>query len=285
MLPITAGASYKIMTQYDQIGAEYDVVDQQFFKLLESKVMENVLRPELVRPGLKLVEFAAGTGFYTKRAFAWSSSSNGVHVTSIDISPVMVDIIAQRNADKAATGLLRLITADGRLPRSYAPDGVTRGYFDGAFGGWFLNYAASRAELRAMMDCIAVNLKPGGFFVGVVPGETEDLEARRQRLREPPFDRLYLRLDLTRELDDGSGWWNTVHINEALSFEAAHHRKSVYEEVAREAGFGAVEWSSGNLDRDEFIKPGMVVQNDLSPEDYELYAKVGMFSVIKMYKE
>ncbi|OAA59988.1 hypothetical protein ISF_05999 [Cordyceps fumosorosea ARSEF 2679] len=272
------------MTQYDHIGAQYEQANEQFYKFLEGKLMENALRPEIAdRPGLKLLEFAAGTGFYTSRALAWSAPDTSL--TSMDISRAMLDVTAGNNATAVSSGRLRLLLADGAHPRSYAPDDHSEEYFDGAFGGWFLNYAEGRETLRSMFDNIALNLRPGGFFVGVVPYPEEDLAARGRACKEPPLRDIYPFLDFTRPLEDGSGWWFTCHVDETLSFETAHHRRSVFEEVAREAGFSEMEWSPANLPREEFISRGAVVKNDLSPEVYKAYADVGILAVIKVYKK
>ncbi|TQW00976.1 hypothetical protein V2A60_002004 [Cordyceps javanica] len=274
------------MTQYDHIGAKYEQANEQFYKLLEGKLMQNALGPELAdKSGLKLLEFAAGTGFYTSRVLAWSPDAT---ITSMDISQAMLDVNAAHNADAVAAGRLRYLVADGARPQSYAPGGsggATSEYFDGAFGGWFLNYATNRASLRDMFDNIALNIKPGGFFVGVVPYPTEDLAARGRACKEPPLRDIYPFLDFTRPLDDDSGWWFTCHVDETLNFECAHHRKSVFEEVAAAAGFTDIEWSPANLPREDFISPGAVVKHDLPPEVYKAYTSVGILSVIKIYKK
>ncbi len=273
------------MTQYDNIGAQYDQANEQFYKLLEGKLMQNALAPELAKqPALRLLEFAAGTGFYTSRMLSWSAPSTTI--TAMDISQTMLDVNAQHNAAAVASGRLQFLAAtDGAQRRSYAPDGVTEEYFDAAFGGWFLNYADSRAGLRAMFDNIALNIKPGGFFVGVVPYPEEDLATREKRCKEPPLRDIYPYLDFTGPLDDGSGWWFTCHVDETLNFVTAHHRQSVYEEVAREAGFTDIEWSKADLPREEFVPPGAVVRNDLSPEVYKAYTDVGILAVIKIFKK
>ncbi|EGX96149.1 hypothetical protein CCM_00804 [Cordyceps militaris CM01] len=271
------------MTQYDDIGAKYEQVNEQFYKLLEGRLMQNALVPELrKKPKQQLLEFAAGSGFYTSRVLAWSP---GATITSMDISQAMLDINAASNAEAVAAGRLRLLAAaDGARPQSYGPpDGGD--CFDGAFGGWFLNYADSRAALRRMFDNIALNVKPGGFFVGVVPYPTEDLEARGRACRAPPLRHIYPFLDFTRPLEDGSGWWFTCNVDETLNFECAHHRKSVYDEVAKEAGFTDIEWLPANLPREDFVPPGVVLRNEFSPEVYKAYTDIGILAVIKVYKK
>ncbi|KAJ3479864.1 hypothetical protein NLG97_g8211 [Lecanicillium saksenae] len=117
-----------------------------------------------------------------------------------------------------------------------------------------------------MFDNIALNLKPGGFFVGVVPYPTEDVAERGRRCKSPEMKGIYPFLDFTRELEDGSGWYNTIHIDETLNFEAAHHKKA-------------------NLPREEFLPPGVVPVNDLTPEQYAAFADIGILAVIKIYKK
>ncbi|KAM3434193.1 hypothetical protein MY4824_005532 [Beauveria thailandica] len=274
------------MTQYDRIATQYgDEMSEQFYKLLECKLMERALAPELAkRTAPKLLEFAAGTGYYTSRLLSWKPDAT---LTSMDISQAMLDINAAHNAAAISAGRLRVLSADGSQPQSYAPDDDdgTGPYFDSAVGAWILNYADSRAALRRMFDNVALNVKPGGFFVGVVPHPAEDLVARGRACREQPLRDVYPFLEYTRPLDDGSGWWFRVHLDEGLSFECAHHRKSVYDEVAEEAGFTDIEWFPANLPRQDFVPPGAVPKHDLSPEVYKAFTDVGILSVVRFYKK
>ncbi|KAJ6784081.1 hypothetical protein PWT90_07134 [Aphanocladium album] len=271
------------MTQYDQIGDRYNAANEQFYKMLEGKLMENALTPELQKTsGLKLVEFAAGAGFYTSRMLNWSPDAT---ITAMDVSQAMLDANAKQNGAAVSSGRLRFLAADGSKPASYAPDGTTKEYFDGAFGGWFLNYALNRVDLRAMFDNIALNIKPGGFFVGVVPYPTEDVAERGRRCKAPEMRGIYPFLDFTRELEDGSGWYNTIHVDETLNFEAAHHKKSIFEQAGRDAGFTEMEWSLANLPREDFIPPGVTPVQDLTPEQYAAFADIGILAVIKIYKK
>ncbi|KAM3462375.1 hypothetical protein NHJ6243_004124 [Beauveria neobassiana] len=274
------------MTQYDRIATQYgDEMSKQFYKLLECKLVERALVPKLAkRCAPKLLELAAGTGYYTSRLLSWKPDAT---LTSMDISQAMLDINAAQNAAAISSGRLRVLSADGSQPQSYAPDDDDEDgpYFDGAIGAWILNYADSRAVLRRMFDNIALNIKPGGFFVGVVPYPTEDLVVRGRACKEQPLRDIYPFLEFTRPLDDGSGWWFRVHLDEGFILECVHIRKSVYEEVAEEAGFTDIEWFPANLPREDFVPPGMVPKHNLSPEVYKAFTDVGIFSVVRFYKK
>ncbi|PMB68462.1 hypothetical protein BM221_005041 [Beauveria bassiana] len=284
------------MTQYDRIATQYgDEMSKQFYKLLECKLVERALVPELAkRCAPKLLEFAAGTGYYTSRLLSWKPDAT---LTSMDISQAMLDINAAQNAAAISAGRLRVLSADGSQPQSYAPADDDRSsssssgsdedgpYFDGAIGAWILNYADSRAVLRRMFDNIALNIKPGGFFVGVVPYPTEDLVVRGRACKEQPLRDIHPFLEFTRPLDDDSGWWFRVHLDQVLILECVHHRKSVYEEVAEEAGFTEIEWFPAKLPREDFVPPGTMPKHDLSPEVYRAFTDVGIFSVVRFYKK
>ncbi|EFY87024.1 methyltransferase, putative [Metarhizium acridum CQMa 102] len=209
------------MTQYDSIGSSYLVVGELLFKQMELAMVRRAIRP-LLKPDATIVEFACGTGFYTQEILSWTTST----ITSMDISPVMLDI-ASKNISAGGRGRVRFVLGDGTVLRSYAPD-KSIGFFDCAFGGWFLNYAENRTELIAMFATIAHNLSHDGVFVGVVPHPTEDLIARRKAYSRSPLDRMWPRLEYIKEIDEGSGWSSRIHLDEDVSFVATHMKQSTY---------------------------------------------------------
>lgn len=236
------------MTQYDSLGESYDIAESMAFKLLDVHNAHQVAK-DYLKPGSKVIDFACGSGYYSTRLIKWGAAS----VTGVDISPAMLSVANRRHADLISSNQARFIVGDGTIPRSYAPDG-NQGYFDMAFGGWFLNYATTSEDLAAMFATIAVNLKPGGIFIGMVPHPTNDLEERANAYSKPPLSKMSPRNVYTEPLDSGRGIGLHVFVtDDGVDFMTAHMRKNVYEEAARLGGMkGKLEWRREILLGDEW---------------------------------
>ncbi|KHN94016.1 uncharacterized protein MAM_08145 [Metarhizium album ARSEF 1941] len=265
------------MTQYDSVGSLYLNVCELLFKQTELAIVERVIRP-LLRPDDKIVEFACGTGFYTKRLLSWTASP----LTAMDISPVMLGIASQSLSREVASGRVRFTLGDGASKTSYAPD-QSIGFFDRAFASWFLNYARSRSELVAMFATVALNLADDGVLAAVMPHPTEDLAARKSAYSQCPLDRTWPRLDYVQELGDGSGWTSRVHL-ENMSLETTHMKKSVYEAAAREGGFrGKLEWRGEGLEETGFGEK-WIQQFNLTAEEYRIQKENPMLGLLMVWK-
>lgn len=229
------------MTQYDNLGATYNVVEDMAFKTLEVSLVEKMVKPH-VSPSTSVIEFACGSGLYTRHLLSWGVTN----LTSMDISPEMLKLAqaAINNSPHA-----RFVAADGTKPTSFAPDSSEH-YFDFGFGGWFLNYALSKVELTDMFKTIALNLKPGGYFAGVIPYPTEDMDARAKVCNSSPMWDLPPRMEYVEEIDGGNGWRVRISLNDKVSFLAAHMKMSVFEGAARDAGFEEIEWLREELPKD-----------------------------------
>jgi SAM-dependent methyltransferase len=185
------------------------------------------------------IDFACGTGYWTEKLLTWGMS----FVTGVDISTPMINIAKGRLSEQTRLERTRLIVGDGSKLESYAPDG-TWNYFNLAFGGWFLNYAPTKADLESMFRNVARNLQPDGTFVAVVPYPTEDFAQRIEETRRRELARGFPRSQYTAEVDGGNGWSLRVYLNdEGLDLMTWHMKKSVYEDAARLGGFGGLlEW-------------------------------------------
>ncbi|GLA78714.1 hypothetical protein CBS63078_11145 [Aspergillus niger] len=226
------------MTQYDALGSSYDVMETLPFKALELHNVLLAIQP-LIKPNAAVLEYACGTGYYCSRLLSWGFSS----VTSMDISSPMLSAASVRLSSHIPSGRIRLVLADGRKPQSFSPDDSLN-YFNVAFGAWFLNYARSKTELTAMFASIALNLKSGGVFVGVVPHPTENISQRASVYSKPPLNRLWPRKQYTKELKSGEGWDLRVFLNDdGVDFLTWHLKKEIYEQAARDGGMnGKLEW-------------------------------------------
>ncbi|KAL7940416.1 S-adenosyl-L-methionine-dependent methyltransferase [Trichoderma barbatum] len=226
------------MSQYDLIGASYDVVENLPYRVIEKYNVYTAIKP-LLKPGISVLEFACGTGFYSSHLFSWGAGC----VTGMDISSTMIESAVARLSSQVASGKARFIVGDGTIPASFAPDG-SHGHFDLAFGAWFLNYAPNKAKLIAMFTNISLNLKRGGVFVGVVPYPTNDLGKRAESYKKAPLRKYFPRNEYADELDSGDGWGLRVFLSDdGVDFMTWHMKKSVYEEAARLGGMkGRLEW-------------------------------------------
>lgn len=164
---------------------------------MEAHNIRNTLE-SLLQPGMTVVEFACGAGFYSSILLRLGASS----LTGIDISSTMIGHAKRILYHFIGEGRVQLITEDGAKLQSFAPNGCLE-YFDLAFGGWFLNYARTKAELAAMFSNIAHNLKPGGIFIGIVPPPTNDLARLAAPYSQSPLNMTWLRTTFLQDLESG----------------------------------------------------------------------------------
>ncbi|KAK5992096.1 Demethylmenaquinone methyltransferase [Cladobotryum mycophilum] len=266
------------MTQYDNLGSSYDAFDDLPYRAMEEFNVLRALRP-LVQPTSKILDLACGTGFYSSRLVSLGAAS----VTGMDISSVMLEAAATRMPSDVESGRVRFVVGDGTKPESYAPDG-SPGHFDLAFGGWFINYAKSMAELVAMYKNIALNLKPGGVFVGIVPHPTNDIEKRAETISKRPFIDTLPRHVLTKPLESGDGWEMRAYItNTGVDFTAYQLRKEIFEKAARSAGLnGRLEWKREELLGEEWRKTYIP---DATEEEWKLREENPYAGILMVWKD
>lgn len=234
------------MTQYDSISLSYNVIESNPYRSIEKDNVHSAIEPFL-KPYMSVLEFGCGTGFYSSALVNWGVN----HLTSMDISAVMLDGAMARLSAELSSGKVRFEKGDRAVPISFAPD-KSSGYFDMAVGAWFLNYASDKATLVSMFKNISLNLKPGGFFVGIVPHPTEEFGERIKSYQKPPLNRLLPRNQYTEELSSGDGWTSRVFLSDdGVDFMTWHLKKSIYEEAASLGGMnGRFEWRREVLPED-----------------------------------
>ncbi|PHH64269.1 hypothetical protein CDD81_4753 [Ophiocordyceps australis] len=232
-------------SEYDQIGSAYNVIETLPYRSMEIRNVEMAIQPFL-QPGMLVLDMACGTGSYTARLLSLGAG----RVTGVDISSVMIEEAKTRLAASLDAGLVRLCVGDGGMPQSWAPNG-TENYFDLVFGGWFLNYASSRAELASFFKTIAINLAPNGVFVGIIfplVDNNDEMQRRAVAYNLQPLCRLRPHLDYTTPRPSGDGWNVRVNLGDSVSFSAWHLYRHVFEEAARDGGMlGAFEWRHESL--------------------------------------
>lgn len=234
------------MTQYDSIGSSYDVVESLPYRAIEKDNVYLAIKPFL-ESHMSVLEFGCGTGFYSSALLSWGIA----HLTSMDISTAMLDGAMARLSSEVFSGKVQFERGDGTAPTSFAPD-KSLDYFNMAFGAWFLNYASDKATLVSMFKNISQNLKPDGFFAGIVPHPTDDFAERIKLYQKSPLNKLLPRNQYTEELSSGDGWTSRVFLSEdGVDFMTWHLKKSIYEEAARLGGMnGKFEWRREILPED-----------------------------------
>lgn len=218
------------MAVYDSIGSKYDVVGSLPFKVLEEQNCRASAESHLT-PGCRVLELACGSGFYTERLLLWGAGS----ITAVDISATMLDIARQRHSGNYRQ-MVRFLQGDaGTLTHYERPE-----YFDVAFAGWLLNYAADRDGLVAMFRNITANLKAGGHFIAVVYPhmDMEHIEERKRRFENAPMNRLWPRNDYFEQIGD-QGWKIHIDLDGQTRFDSIQLTGAIYDEAMKEAGFDA----------------------------------------------
>jgi SAM-dependent methyltransferase len=139
-------------TNYDGIAKEYQASKLQPWRT-------HVERHTLLRltgdvRGLRTLDLACGEGYYTRLLRRLGADP----IVGVDLSQAMIDLAC---AQEVAEPLGIHYCVDDARSVDQGP------LADLVFAAYLLNYARDDAELRAMCEAIARNLKPGGRFVTV----------------------------------------------------------------------------------------------------------------------
>lgn len=178
----------------------------------------------------------------------------------------MVRAANESMAEWIKKGRFSARVGDGMVPKKYFRNDEEG--FDLVFGVWFLNYAGSGEEMSNMWRTISMNLKPGGVFVGMTPGPSDDLQCFQEEQNGLGRE-LGVEMEYVKELDNREGW--RTHIRgvgkgeregEVVEFDNFHLKKSVYEEAARQGGMkGNMEWRAVALPETEEQRATFAVQD------------------------
>ena len=139
-------------TNYDGIAREYQASKLQPWRThIERYTLQRLTGD--VR-GSRTLDLACGEGYYTRLLCRLGADP----VVGVDLSQAMIDLArAQETADPLG---IRYFVDDARS--------VDQGpVADLVFAAYLLNYAKDYAELLAMCEAIARNLRPGGRFITV----------------------------------------------------------------------------------------------------------------------
>ena len=243
-------------SQYDDIGANYNVFKHLPTSIVESENVKDAVRPYLSKVEKpRVLDLACGTGYYSHKLLEWGAS----YVLGVDLSTSMVDVARQTiSEEQKQAGVLRFETGNaltlGKISDEESFDVVT--------GVWLLNYSSSLDDMTQMFCSISANLKDGGVFVGVTPHPTDDIAAfakMTSEVQERQGVRWGVTVDYYEELESGEGWRTEVvgHGEPKVSFKNFHLKKSLYEEGAKAGGMnGRVTWPEIKLPQEAVDKAG-----------------------------
>ncbi|KAL9013473.1 MAG: hypothetical protein Q9173_001829 [Seirophora scorigena] len=255
-------------TQYNDIGTLYDEMRKLPVATIEHDNVQAAVTPYIM--GANVLDLACGSGHYSKPFLTWGAAT----VLGVDISSAMINAAQQSSA---ADYRLTFHVADCSIPQRY--DG---GPFDLVFGAWLLNYASGKRELTQMFRNIAMNLKPGGRFVGVTPHPTDDPRAATEKaLSVQPALYAGVTVNVTQAVHDGVATHLVAPTRAGnVEFDAFYLRKSLYEESAREGGMlGALSWRPVSIPQG--FRDG---ERKASDEECEAYLTVPHFGILDVAK-
>lgn len=235
--------------QYDNIQGPFDYTRMSSRALIERENVQTILTPFLENANAKVLELACGSGFYTHRLLEWGAGS----LVAVDVSPVMLEEARRQgnllNDEISRNKPIRFLEADCSIPAPYyLEDHQNDGRpFDLVFAAWLLNYAPDRASLVNMFRNIAINLKEGGYFVGVTVPPSHDpiaLVKNTSAARPPPAGSGTFNFAVNNEVEDGI-FLRVYGFTPAgdYHFDCYFLKRDLYESAAREAGLkGNFEW-------------------------------------------
>ena len=218
-------------TQYDNIGIKYEQLRKLPGTVLEKGNVKAAITPFI--KSAKVLDLACGYGFYAKTFLEWGAAS----VLGVDISKAMVDAAQQIMVGEPR---ISFEVADCALPVRYGG-----GPFDIVFASWLLNYASTKEEMTEMFRNIALNVKDGGHFVGVVPYPTDNPKEQVEKMMvtmPKQYDGVTTHI---REVVEG-GVATQIAMEKPtgkIEFDTYYLSRTVYERSARAGGLdGTLTW-------------------------------------------
>lgn len=267
-------------TQYNNnLQKPYDELRKTTIALVERVNVREIVHPFV--KDAKVLDLACGSGFYSRAFLDWGARS----VVGVDISAAMLE--EARAMSPADGDRITFIEADCSTPTAF-PGGP----FDIVFGAWLLNYAPTRAAMADYYRNIALNLMPGGRYVGVTPPPTDNPAEhyeRESQLRPLPTASGGLFTTVTGQVKDGI----ITHLHSDtpsgdLDFDCYHLEKHVWEAAAKDAGFGkGIVWSVTSVPSDFMENPGQygeVSNGGAGPEELETYSEVSHYGLLLLEK-
>ena len=238
-------------SQYDNIESEYSKQRDTCDAAVEKEKFRSKVTP-FIRDA-KVLELACGSGFYTFDLLEWGASS----VVAVDISTAMISAAESSPKYEEQRSKVKFLVGDCSEVKRL--DGAP---FDLVVTTWLLNYASDSLAATQMFRNIAVNLKEGGHFVGIMCPPLTDVQAFVQAARSPDAEESDWDYDIVEQMEEGVKFRTYLprsdqsQTAERQFFDSYNLKKAVYEASAESAGLTGVQWIDP-------ILPGQVGKEDI----------------------
>lgn len=264
--------------QYEHLAAIYDSSLQIPVRRCDTANFLAAIEPIA---GSKVLDLATGTGYFARRI----SRLGAARVVGVDISEGMLQVAQRLSSDDSlVSGGVRYVIGDvfkelklsedkGEREEQNVDgngDDAGKGTFDLVTGVWCLNYAGNRDMMQIAWRNIARFLKPGGRFVGLVPGNVMELLDENEVFYGFSYERL-------EEVEDGWLVKKTMHAEQGpVSFKAYLLNEGVYRSAAEAAGMRDVR-----IDKPKLVPE---FQGDENEEYWEDFMAKPIFRVMTAVK-
>lgn len=183
--------------------------------------------------GARILDLACGDGHYTRKLRDLFPEAS--YICGLDISSTMIDIAKKCENDCPKS--IDYVCADGKdLP-------ISEPLYDFVTAIYYLNYAQTRDDLRAMIKGIFDQLKPGGTFYSM----NENVCCPREAFNNP----MHKKYTFFRETSEGTlhegqpikytYYWDVDRPSDCVFFNY-YISPSTYENLFKECGFSSFQW-------------------------------------------
>lgn len=218
-------------TQYEHLAAIYDSSLHIPVRRCDTANFLAAIGP--IISGRNVLDLATGTGYFARTM----SRLGAAHVVGVDVSEGMLQAARHLSPEGSvryeAGDVFSVLTRLGEEKKKKKEDGggaAAEGKFDLVTGVWCLNYAGDRGMMQTAWRNIARFLKPGGKFVGIVPGDFMQWLDEKEVFYGFSYERV-------EKVEDGWLVKKTLHAEQGpVSFKAYVLDEEVYRSAAEAAG-------------------------------------------------
>lgn len=206
-------------TQWNTFASQYSCIESLPCEIVAAQQLRRILGSI---NGTRILDLACGTGTYGRMALSMGATC----IVGIDVASHMVMAGSQMAAADGISDRMTFHVADCSAPLDALQ--IDERSFDLVMGNWLLSYAANRAELEGMWRNIAMHLKPGGRFVGLVGAF--DVDAMSSTT-----GKYGMKTTVLGEIENGF----TIHVEAAtepkIEFDAYALNRALHESAAEKA--------------------------------------------------
>lgn len=207
---------------YDKFAKQYKASKRLPFREYIEWYSYNKLLGDVSQKSV--LDLACGEGFYTRRIKRKGADT----VVGADISEEMIRLAEaqEQHNPLGVEYILGDVMALGSI-----------GQFDLVVASYLLNYAETREQLLKMFQTIAVNLQPGGRFVGINNNPDQPPESF------PICEKYGFTKSISGPLKEGSAiTYEFSRSGQKFSFDNFYLSRNTHEWAARQAGLNSIQW-------------------------------------------